>query len=252
MSGVHSGPKKKTVPIGLFDGNESGLHHNLEEFNRGWDNSCCEIRDEHRRVIRARKDDTSRGNIRGKKYDNEVSTLIQGTYLIAVTVWILFVFLFGILDNMDPILFLLILIPPILFFIGYTNSCVITFDMEDLMSGANYLSFGFLITIILLNWKDPVDENGKARFFRLLIVGFILIMLSMLDVWVDRRWMSLVAHVRTVLQSSALIILSIALYMYYVNHRDAHIILSKMEAEGTKDSKETLDSKEKDIAGISK
>jgi len=102
-----------------------------------------------------------------------------------------------------------------MYLIGYSNACNLTFESEDDVLGANYLSFGFLITIILINWNTPLQLEDKNSFLKLLIVAFVLIMLSMIDIWVTRRQLSIVRHIRTSLQTAALVILSMSLYVYY-------------------------------------
>lgn len=148
-------------------------------------------------------------------YDINTVKIIQVIYILAVVVWIIFVFWARLYEGGDILTWFFLFIPPIIYLIGYVNACNVTFAVEDDVLGANYLSFGFLITIILLNWNTPLQVENKNQFLKLLVVAFVLIMLSMIDVWVSRRNMSIVRHVRTILQTAALVILSLSLYFYY-------------------------------------
>lgn len=161
-------------------------------------------------------------------YNIDTVKIIQVIYILAVVLWIIFVFWAKLYEGADILTWLFILIPPLIYLIGFVNACNITFSAENDVLGANYLSFGFLITIILLNWNTPLQVENKNQFLKLLVVAFVLIMLSMIDVWVSRRNMSIVRHVRTMLQTAALVILSLSLYFYY-RHQEYNYNKSKSE-----------------------
>jgi len=148
-------------------------------------------------------------------YSDDVIYAIQGIYILSVVLWIIFIWWSELYLLGDWLIWFFIIIPPIMYLIGYSNACNLTFESEDDVLGANYLSFGFLITIILINWNTPLQLEDKNSFLKLLIVAFVLIMLSMIDIWVTRRQLSIVRHIRTSLQTAALVILSMSLYVYY-------------------------------------
>lgn len=155
------------------------------------------------------------------KYCCRTMTAIQVIYLIAATTWLLLLYFHGILHRLDIVTGCLITLPLIAFAFGYYNVCSVTGDIEDTMLGANYLSFGFLITIILINWNSPTNTAEKAQFFKILVSAFILIMISMIDIWVSREDLSVVYHFKSILNTAALVLLSIALYLYYRSHSDS-------------------------------
>lgn len=158
-----------------------------------------------------------------EKYSCRVLLVIQIMYIISVVLWLLLIYSCGLYINMDVVTGILLLIPILVFGIGFYNSCAVTGDIEETMLGANYLSFGFLITIILINWNSPIKEYNKNKFFKLLIIAFILIMVSMIDIWVNRENLSIVRHFKSILNTAALVILSVSLYSYYRAQRDHNI-----------------------------
>lgn len=155
-----------------------------------------------------------------KKYNCETVFVIQLLYILAGVLWIALIYWCEIYKTIDMIMCILLIIPILVFAVGFYNACSVTVDIEDFMLGANYLSFGFLITIILINWNTPLQDTNKNSFFKLLVIAFVLIMLSMIDVWVDRTKLSILNHCKSILQTGALVILSIALYSYYRAQRD--------------------------------
>lgn len=171
--------------------------------------------DEFEEIFKTRDLKNACCNSKKMCYNPDIAITIQGIYILATVLWIVFVYWCELYKDFDWFMLLFVLIPPIVFIIGYYNACQVTLEIEDEVLGANYLSFGFLITIILLNWNSPIPANNKNKFFKLLVVAFVMIMLSMIDVWVRKEYMSVVKHIRTILQTAALVLLSIALYSYY-------------------------------------
>ena len=160
---------------------------------------------------------------KGKTYDVNTVRQIQIIYIIAAVLWIVIIFIFrwyqtGILG------LVFLAIPLIVFAFNYHFACLSTTDLEQEMFQGNFLSFGFLITIILINWTKVGD---KSKLFKILMTALILIMLSLIDIWVSKDKLILIKHIRTVLQTSALILLAYALYVYYFDavetNLDSHI-----------------------------
>ena len=149
-----------------------------------------------------------------KCYHKQTVKYVQAVYIIALFLWILGVLLLGIYEQ-DIFIWLFIFLPPVVFLINLINLDSCSEKLEREMFKGNFLSFGFLITIILINWNSPLENQDKSKFFKLLVVAFILLMVSLVDIWVDIKYQSIVKHIKTALHTSALALLAIALYMYY-------------------------------------
>lgn len=154
----------------------------------------------------------------GDKYGGSILRVIQMIYTGAAIIWIILVYYLELFKDANILIWLLLLIPLIVYGVGFYNACDMTYEIESFMLQSNYLSFGFLITIILLNWNSPIKGKTKNKFFKLLIVAFVFIMLSMIDVWVEREYLSVIFHFKSILQTAALVLLSMALYSYYRDH----------------------------------
>jgi len=153
---------------------------------------------------------------RRKTYDDETVRQIQIVYILAAIIWIVLIFVCGWFKT-RPLGLLFLSIPLIVFAINYQNACNHTIDLESEMFQGNFLSFAFLITVILINWKKIGD---KRKIFKILMISLVMIMLSLIDIWVDRENLILIKHVRTILQTSALLLLAYGLYTYYVETID--------------------------------
>lgn len=149
-----------------------------------------------------------------KCYHKQTIKHVQAVYLIGLFLWFLGVLLLDIYEE-DLFIWLFIFLPPIVFLINFINLENCSKELEKQMFKGNFLSFGFLITIILINWNSPLENQDKSKFFQLLVVAFILIMISLVDIWVGGEFQSIIKHIKTVLHTCALSLLATALYLYY-------------------------------------
>jgi hypothetical protein len=152
-----------------------------------------------------------------KWYSSSTKQQIQILYLFAAALWIILIYVFGWysiwkLGLSSIIGYALLLIPLFVFAINFesVNSC--SFEIESEMFQGNFLSFGFLIVVILINWNKV---GNQPRLFQILLVSLFFIMLSLVDFWIRKEKLILVKHVRTIFQTIALILLAYALFIYY-------------------------------------
>lgn len=151
------------------------------------------------------------------KYDDHTIKIIQIIYIISAVIWIMLFFWLKSYFN-DCFSWIFLLIPLIIYSINYINLQHITINVEDEMFQGNYLSFCLLIVVILINWNHPLSENDKISFFRILLVAFILIMLSLIDLWVYPKYLRIVKHIRSIFLTAALTLLAFVFYLYYIEN----------------------------------
>ena len=166
------------------------------------------------------KDDKCKDN----RYDEETMRWIQIAYLIGVGIWIILVAVLK-LYSMDIITWIFIIFPIIIFGINYRNVEKMTYKCEKQMFRGNFISFGFLITIILINWNCPMEASNKNNFFKILVVAFVLLMFSLVDIWVSKENLSIVKNIKTIFHTISLTLLAWALYLYYIYQRDESCFL---------------------------
>lgn len=137
---------------------------------------------------------------------------IRITYIIAVIVWIVLIFTLKLYD-IDILGWIIILIPFIVFTISFSSVDECTERVAQHINQGNFLSFAFLIVIVIINWDK---SSNMAPFLPILAVALILIMLSLVDVWVSNERALYTRHLRTIFQTMALSLLSYTLYSYYL------------------------------------
>jgi len=153
-------------------------------------------------------------------YECEIKNSIEYVYIIASIAWIILTIVLGLWKHDDIIVWLILLLPLVVFAINYLSLGDFTCEMEDQMFRGNFLSFGFLVAIILINWNSPMGHHDKTEFFKIIVAAFILLMLSLVDLWVEKKRMPVVKHIKTSLHTASLTLLTVALYLYYTYQRD--------------------------------
>ena len=149
-------------------------------------------------------------------YDPSTSNKVFWCYIIAILLWILLIYLLRLYIKADFIVWLVLLIPVVLFAIGAYNANKITIEVESSVFQNNYLSLGLLIVIPLLTWISKDFAGDKKRFISVLILAVILNVIAMIDIWVTRDNLSVVKHVKSIIQTMASVLIVYALYTYYL------------------------------------
>lgn len=146
------------------------------------------------------------------KFTPYVQRNIQIVYLIAAIIWLIIVYVFSLYCG-NVILWLLLFIPLIIYGLNFYFVPEQTVFVTNLMFTADFLSIGFLIVTIIINWYKEVD---KGPIFSLVVLALFLFGLSMLDVWVPEEKFILIQHIRSALETAGVIILVIVVYTYYL------------------------------------
>ncbi len=139
---------------------------------------------------------------------------IRKAYYIAIVAWIVLVIVCGFLFNLGLVGWLVLAIPLIVFFINLRSLDKCSKAVEDHMFSENFLSFSYLIVILIINWDKEADKN---KYFKPLFMSFLLIMLSVIDIWVEHENLLLSKHIRSMFQTVALTILAYVLFVYYTD-----------------------------------
>ena len=150
---------------------------------------------------------------------------IQITYIFGSLFWTFVVILFK-LYAQDVICTILMFVPYLIFYQGFTNCKYITVEDENNYFVYNYLSVGLLIFLPLLTWLNSKDKKKdiSGTFMALVIAALILTMLVMVDLWVKPENLSVVKHVKSILNTIAMLLLIYAIYLYYITNYWEHSI----------------------------
>lgn len=147
---------------------------------------------------------------------SKIHNSVQWVYIIAIVLWIILIIMLRLYEKNDWLCWIMIIIPIILFIIGYINAKDITPDVEGSVFQSDYLSLGLIIIVPLLTWINKDYGGDRRRFIAILVSAVILNLISMIDLWLPARWLSVVKHAKSVLQTMSVFLIIYALYQYYL------------------------------------
>lgn len=145
------------------------------------------------------------------KYKNNTIRKIRIVYLISVVIWLVLIYIFEFYKT-DWIGILILFSPIIVFCISFYHVEFNTVDVEKEVLGGNILSFVFLVVSILIRWSEVVN---KRKILLAMMVSIVLIMGSLIDIWLNKKNMIILKHVRSIFNTTALVLLIYALYEHY-------------------------------------
>ena len=148
-------------------------------------------------------------------HDGEIVTQIRISYVFGLITWLAIVILLKLYQT-DFIGGIILIIPFVVFLLGYYNANVLTPEVEKQMFTTNYLSVGLIVILPLLVWITDGPSKNKSKFIGLLVLAIILTLLSMIDIWVSKRELSVYNHVRSMLQTLSIVVIIYALYIFYL------------------------------------
>jgi hypothetical protein len=142
---------------------------------------------------------------------------LKGIYLIAIFLWIAAITYYHLTFKVKVnLLGLIILTIPILIWVtGYYNGHLIKNGDADQLFEANFLAVSLLITIPLLAWLSTRIES-QEKFIPLVLFAMVLTLLSSLDFWVTPEWFGLSRHIKSILSTSAIVLIIYAIYAFYL------------------------------------
>ncbi|CAH6418733.1 Hypothetical protein POVN_LOCUS454 [uncultured virus] len=156
-----------------------------------------------------------------RPYGERKAFWVDSIYICAILIWLIFICYFRLYAS--PGAFVLWL-PPILFLIALVNINNLTLEVEADMFKANYLSIGLLVVLPLLAWMSRDYAGDRSHFVTVIMLAMVLTLLSLIDVWVAPRWLTVYKHARSCIQTMAIGLLIYAIVAYCMQ-RPSHLAL---------------------------
>jgi hypothetical protein len=83
------------------------------------------------------------------------------------------------------------------------------------MLKANLLTLGLLIALPLINWARDASPESKEMFMKIAATAIILSLLTLIDWWVNKKYIYLLKHTKSIFQTYAIVLLMIGLYKFF-------------------------------------
>jgi hypothetical protein len=154
-------------------------------------------------------------------HDPTVVLAIRCAYIVGILLWFLLLYFLKLYDS-DAFGLCILAIVPILFLIAYANAPYVNSELESILFQSSYLTFAIILVapvLTLLNKEEQLRElDGQVTrdITKVLVITIIIVMLSIIDVWVAPRWLPLVKHIQSILETAGVILMVYALYSYFI------------------------------------
>jgi hypothetical protein len=147
--------------------------------------------------------------------DDDIICSIRIAYVIASVVWILIVAILGLCMN-TCIAGLIVLAPLILFAWDFMSCSTLTRETEESVVSLGWIGIGLLVLIPICTW---IREEDLLMCVPCLFLGMALVLVSSFEVCVGYRWLSVVRHIKSAVQTMSIALILYALYMSYACSR---------------------------------
>ena len=149
-----------------------------------------------------------------KPYDDSMQSQLQYIYLVAIVIWLTIIFYFHFIEA-DFFIIVILLIPIVVYVLSLYNLSVITVETEEKLFVFSYLSAGMVIIVPLITWTHDKFDN-QHKIMEAMAMAVILAVISLIDIWVPLKYVSLAKHVRSIFQTAALTLIIYTLYYMFL------------------------------------
>ena len=154
------------------------------------------------------------------KYTPRTVVSVQYVYILAAVVWLIILFAVLIYWRKKNESFvkhglvgvLILIIPLVAFGVSFSNAHHITKDQEQRHWRGDYLTFASVAVLILINLSKSLD---KEKSYRIIMGAFLLLMLSLIEIWTRPEDQPIIIHTRGAFQTAGLALLAYAIYTAY-------------------------------------
>lgn len=147
-------------------------------------------------------------------YTPEQIQTLRILYVIAVVVWIAFVFYMGYHKNLDIWGIIIMCIPVIIYLISFYNVQSLTIELEGKYFSVTYISIALMVAVAFLTWTYTSFKT-HTYVVHVLIQSIILAVISLYDVWSSKTGLTYMKHIRSMLQVASLTLIVFAMYLLY-------------------------------------
>lgn len=145
-----------------------------------------------------------------------MSNVLTFIYVLAVIAWLGFIFV--IIRKPTLMGSLILLLPLITLSVSYVHAENYEPELNEKVCGANIISCVFLVVIILIHWNRSRAVYYRNRFLHLAAIAFVLLIISLYDIWLPDDKLKYWQHVRVILQTFSLTLVAYVIYDFYAWH----------------------------------
>lgn len=150
-------------------------------------------------------------------YSKEKLLYIRLVHIIGIILWLALVYLLE-LYRTDLIGILILIVPIFMPLVGISNVCYLTREMEGEVFQVNVLSMSIILVLPFLSWVSRGHIENKSQYIKIVVIAIMISLFTMLDFWVTREWLSVIRHIKSILETMALVLVIYAMYTFYITY----------------------------------
>lgn len=138
---------------------------------------------------------------------------VQLVYIVAAVLWLLLLCALNIFSQHHLYSHYVLVIPLIVYAIGFSSVDGHLKETEREMSKYDYLSLALIFITLYIQWKHRTYKS-HSYIRACTIAALVLILLSIIDVWVPHRAIIVSKHIRSALQTAGVTLLLYVILMH--------------------------------------
>lgn len=146
----------------------------------------------------------------GRRATRQIELFYSG----AVFMWILLCYSLGVYRARSLWGTLIVSIPVVIYALAFLSASRITKKVEHVMLSTDFLAFGLLFVSVLFEMRR---HGHKDYTVRIIVVSFVLLILSTVDVWTGEKSLVLARHIRSAARTAAVTLLIFVIYVNVTN-----------------------------------
>ena len=141
---------------------------------------------------------------RKKCYSKRRSDIVKLVYAILIVIWIALIILFNLYKLNAAIL---LIIPILLFTFAIFNSKNLSEDVEEHLASIILFPMMVVVGLSLFTWLHDNFTGDQNLFMKAIFLAVVLIMFSSYDLWVNRKYLFVLKHISSGLETMAISIM---------------------------------------------
>ena len=150
-------------------------------------------------------------------YSKKLVSTIQIIYIVAVVIWILLIYALGVFAFPLGWTQIILAVPVVIYAIGFLQVCNCNKEVEADMFSGDFVAIGLLFITLFVHWTNKINSEDSRHTVYVILAAFTLIMFSIIDVWISKKSISILKHIRSIFQTGGIILLIYVLYFHFSN-----------------------------------
>lgn len=153
-------------------------------------------------------------------YGHRKRMILLGVYILSFLLWGFIGWALQLYTSGGPMGFLIFLGPWVTFTLTIISLPYLNLEVESHLFRVNFLSLGLVVVIPLMGIMSKNYGGDMTHYLAILLAAIACSLLSLVDLWVGHRYLSISKHIKNILQQYSIFLLLFAIWLYYLHAKD--------------------------------